>query len=230
MALSCDGVDDRATILDGGSVLDLTANLSIMAWIWTDVVGDGILRLVVTAQNTDQYALHYSLGSVDAGENDLRYEIANSGTAHDFDLANITANAWYHAGFTYDNSANAVEGYQNGVKGTSRTDTGTPAAVNSLAVGGQLSPTTTRWDGMIADLRLYNRTLSPAEMATIYACKGHDGIVQGLVGHWLLSDREPGYTFSGSPIMDRTGNALDGSGFGGITYAGDLIARRRVMV
>jgi hypothetical protein len=207
--------------------MDLTANLSMMAWVWTDVVGDGILRLVLSANNTDAYAIHYSLENIDAGENDLRYEIANSGTAHDFALANITTNSWFHAGFTYDNAANAVEGYQNGVKGTSRTDTGTPTTVTSLAIAGVISPTTTRWDGFITDIRLYNRTLSAAEMATIYACKGHDGINQGLVGRWHCSDREPGFVFATNTMRDLSVSAQNGTGTGGIMYAGDLIGKRR---
>ncbi len=48
-----------------------------------------------------------------------------------------------------------------------------------MSIGGQAGGGNTS-DTEHADVRIYSRILSPAEMETIVAARGHDGIVEGL--------------------------------------------------
>ena len=66
--------------------------------------------------------------------------------------------------------------------------------------------------GYFEDCRIYNRQLSDAEIQTIYACKGHDGIAYGLAGRWTMIE---GYdnqrvTLDATIIKDVSNNKSDG--------------------
>jgi hypothetical protein len=60
----------------------------------------------------------------------------------------------------------------------------------------------------VGDVRIYNRALSPSEMATIAAAGPQsfsDGITNGLVGEWKLNEG------SGSTVYDSSGNGDNGT-------------------
>ncbi len=63
------------------------------------------------------------------------------------------------------------------------------------------------FDGLLADIRVYTRTLSLAELQTMFTLLGVDGIVNGLLWRWPMRERSPGTaaTIAGS-IIDFAGN------------------------
>lgn len=66
--------------------------------------------------------------------------------------------------------------------------------------------TTRQFDGIIEDVRIYNRALSPAEVATIYSARGRDSINYGLLHRWLLNEQSSGVSASGSnTVKDMIG-------------------------
>lgn len=65
---------------------------------------------------------------------------------------------------------------------------------------------TTLLTGNMEDMRIYNRILSPQEVSTIYAARGVDGIVSGLLHRYPLDDRAPGATAAGA--VDVTNNSV----------------------
>jgi hypothetical protein len=81
------------------------------------------------------------------------------------------------------------------------------------------------YGGTLDDIRIYNRALSAAEIQTIHASNGHDGIVQGLVGRWLLNELSPGTaaTAAGS-IIDHSGRGNHGTPYGGPIYRGSELS------
>jgi len=67
-------------------------------------------------------------------------------------------------------------------------------------------------DGEIDDCRIYNRGLSAAEIQTIYAARGADGIVDGLVGEWRLNEQSPGTVASGAgSVKDQSNEGNHGT-------------------
>lgn len=85
------------------------------------------------------------------------------------------------------------------------------------------------WDGDIDDGRYYGRALSPAEIATIFASKGHDGIVDDLRARFTFMEKAPGVTASGSDVKDIGPNSLATTSINTPTYSeGELAFRRRI--
>ena len=54
-------------------------------------------------------------------------------------------------------------------------------------------------------MRVYQRTLSATEIAVIYQSRGRDGIVDGMVNRWLMSEGYPGQTASAVGSVRDTG-------------------------
>jgi hypothetical protein len=84
----------------------------------------------------------------------------------------ISTGAWYHVAVSYDNGslANVPSLYINGVKmaiTTSTTPSVTPPAYAGTNYIGNRLDLARGWDGLIDDLRIYNRLLSDAEVQTL---------------------------------------------------------------
>ncbi len=111
---------------------------------------------------------------------------------------------WTHLVLVFDKSANRVKAYVNGVKQTNEYDisavTGTVSNSSNLTVG-----TMYGWqsDGLVDDIRMYNRALSASEAASIYK-NGQTTRKQvsnsGLVGYWSFNEG------SGLVASDSSGN------------------------
>ena len=74
-------------------------------------------------------------------------------------------------------------------------------------IGTEADGTPVKSDFIVEDKRLYNRELSAAEIATIDACQGHDGIVYGLVAHYRMDELPSGTTATN--VTDYSGNKTD---------------------
>ena len=72
------------------------------------------------------------------------------------------------------------------------------------------------WNGTIEDVRIYDRALGPAEIATIYATYGKDIITTNLQARWPLNDGGPGSAVN--QAADIGPNA-----FGGIATGGTVL-------
>ena len=71
-----------------------------------------------------------------------------------------------------------------------------------LSIGNRInSPSGQSANGIIDDVRIYNRVLSANEVATIYACRGSDSIYYGCLNRWLLNEGPLGTTISGTNVV-----------------------------
>ncbi len=86
---------------------------------------------------------------------------------------------WHHWVGTYDGAA--VNIYKDGVAGISGAKTGVSAGVDDIVEIGsnKRAGTSQNWDGLIDEVRIYNRSLSAAEVKELYLSKG-------LVGYWKM--------------------------------------------
>ena len=113
-------------------------------------------------------------------------------------------NKWAMVTIVFDKSANRVKAYVNGVKQTNEYDISTvTGSVNNsanLTIG-----TMYGWqsDGVVDDVRIYNRALSASEVSAMYKT----GQVtrktvsnSGLVGYWAMNEA------TGTVAMDSSGN------------------------
>ena len=81
------------------------------------------------------------------------------------------------------------------------------------------------WDGIIYEMRIYNRKLTVNEVDWINAAKGQDAIRNGMLIKWHGDQSYPAQ--SATAITDRSGNGRDGTNNGTVTYAEDVIHTRR---
>ena len=111
---------------------------------------------------------------------------------------NHIGRGWHHFAATFDDSGNSLKLYVDGVNVASSTTS------YSISWSGQGTHTRAGshgnantgmdMDGGIDDVRVYNRALTPSEIADVY----------GLVGHWKLTET------SGTTATDSSGKALNG--------------------
>ncbi len=148
---------------------------------------------------------------------------------------------WHHFAAVRDNSAGANGELRCIVDGVLKATTAIPAAIGNLdqaielTVGCFHNSAGTRgnfFDGDLDDARIYKgRALSAGEIQTIFASKGHDGIVQSLVGRWMMNELEIGATAAGAGVVRDSGpNGLNGTPTNTPTYsAGELSFRKLVL-
>ena len=131
----------------------------------------------------------------------------------------ITLNTWQHVLLTWDGSTTAanVHIYIDGVEATYLTTTDatgsrTSDSASDLKIGrGDLGGAPQNFDGLIDDVRMYNRVLSADEIKRLYKMGGTltvnqttktEALTRGLVGHWTFD----GGDMAGVVAYDRSGN------------------------
>lgn len=96
-------------------------------------------------------------------------------------VTTLVVGTLYHVAIVRD--GNTLRIFLNGVQDASGDITGYTGGSTSLNryIGADSALTsTTMYDGLMCDYREYTRALSANEIATIYNCRGHDGVVYGL--------------------------------------------------
>jgi methionine-rich copper-binding protein CopC len=155
-ALTFDGVNDWVTVPDAAS-LDLTNGMTLQAWVYPTAAADGT---VVTKQTTG--GLVYSLYSYDDAPIPVAYVDATSyWTASG--AAPLPLNAWSHLAATYDGTTLRL--FVNGTLAGSRAvGNAILASAGPLRIGGN-SIWGEYFQGLIDEVRIYNRALVASEIA-----------------------------------------------------------------
>ncbi|OGZ43466.1 MAG: hypothetical protein A3C84_01945 [Candidatus Ryanbacteria bacterium RIFCSPHIGHO2_02_FULL_48_12] len=181
-ALSFDGSNDYV----GAGALDVVGNITISAWVYPRSYGGASKgRIVDNSLNVAGYK--FVINNVDTTNG---YVFAANGVDS---LApnSATFNVWQHVVAVCDTVS--VRIYVNGIlKSTSAPNC--PATSNtSLHIGDSLNLAPRQFDGLIDDVRIYNRALSSDEIKRLYSMggsklqtsrKGGSSLDQGLVGYW----------------------------------------------
>lgn len=170
-----DGEDDR---VDLGAV-DVSGNaLTIAAWFKADdydVLDGRIVSKATGVSSADHYWMMSSIRvphSNPNGRHYLRFRLKTNGETStligDAAAGRIHVGNWTHGAMVYDGAEMRI--YKDGVLVGSMPKTGaldTNPAVDA-AIGNQPSGAGERpWDGRLDDVRIYNRALTPAEIAEL---------------------------------------------------------------
>jgi len=164
-ALDFDGVDDYVAIgkidVEGGT------GLTLALWFKADDFGASYARFIAKVTETQD---HYWLLSTSDDGTVLRFNLkaGDSTTVLKTSTGQIQTERWYHIAATYD--GNRMRIYKNGVEVAGINKSGSVNTnPNVLAVIGNQPPAAGSWpfDGLIDDVRIYNRALSSTEIATI---------------------------------------------------------------
>ena len=187
--LSFDGGDDYVSIANETNFdFERTNSFSISAWVNPSVLRD---QKVISKLNALSNYEGWEIQMLSAAGT-FRLWFISVCCANALGLTSNTAipiNQWSHITMTYNGSsaASGVAFYINGIKDTLtiNTDALTTSILNNVAPTiGSRTDQTDYWQGLIDDVRVYNRALTAAEVRQVYY--GIPTTQYGLVGHWQL--------------------------------------------
>jgi PKD repeat protein len=160
-ALSFDGVNDRVIVPDSNS-LDLTTGMTLEAWVRPAAVG-GWQTVAFKERGTTEHA--YALyASDDTGKAAGTMYTGGASDISVVNTANTAAGTWTHLATTFDGSNFRL--YVNGSLVRTTAHTGSITTTNNnLSIGGN-AVWGEYFNGLIDELRIYNRALSAAEIQT----------------------------------------------------------------
>jgi hypothetical protein len=158
-ALSFNGTNSIVNVADSNS-LDLTSAMTIEAWVKPTVAGGNAWRTVALKENGNNYAyaLYGNTGTAVPSGNAV-----SGGVDHDLrGTSAVPANVWTHLAVTYDGTVLAL--YLNGTQVSSQIASGLiVTSTGALRIGG--NNIWTEWfNGLIDELRIYNRALTAAQI------------------------------------------------------------------
>ncbi|MBU5557737.1 MAG: PGF-pre-PGF domain-containing protein [Candidatus Aenigmarchaeota archaeon] len=156
--------------------LNITENITIMAWIKTRNVSHNLQYIVEKGYNDiDNYALYLAL-------NQLAFEYNSSNTYQSVTTttANLVANTWYHVAVTTNGTA--LKFYLNGnnIENFTLTNPISPKPY-ALMIGAQNKSTGAYpFNGTIDEVMILNSTLTPEQIKAIYQNKTNTIVSQEL--------------------------------------------------
>jgi len=167
-ALDFDGTNDNVDIPSSSS-LDITGDLTIQAWIEPDSVSYIAQGEIIGKWAAGDASYYFALK-----DGELQMRISSTGSDYynyeETSNANLNINTWYHLAGVYDASAQDIKLYINGVE-ESTTVIGTiPSSIHSgsenVKIGGWWPGY--YFDGIIDEVKIYNRVLTPNEISHIF--------------------------------------------------------------
>ena len=156
------------TFSDDNASLDMTSEFSTTAWAKLDATTGAY---DIHGKSNGSTATNYSMQIV-TGELCFYFATAGGDQALCSNGAALQSGIWYHYGITYNDSANNIVLYINGVPQSEQIAVGTPETQTLVASTdvfemGEVYPGEST-NGLIDDVRLYNRTLTASEIKQIY--------------------------------------------------------------
>src|SRR3989338_8110966 len=223
-ALNFDGSDDYVNA-GSATVLDNISIVTYAAWIYPISYGENgrgnIINKTQLGNGPIFYVCQTTTNCGGSISNSFVYyqTFANGQTTWAAPSNSIPLNRWSHVAVTYTvNVANNPQLYLDGVpvvttKTLSSTGANTDDSGNSLTIGNRANVDLT-FNGLIDEVRVYNRALTPAEIRQLYKAgssfhpnvPNKSTIRDGLVGHWSFDGADMGTTSA----RDASGNANTG--------------------
>ncbi len=211
-ALNFDGSDDWINVNDAPSV-DIYPSITMVAWFKTNTVSGA--RSIITKGSSGQ-AFNYGFGlngtSIfsrhHSGDNISSAVVVTTGVWHQLAIVNNgSRDYFYYDGVLVDSIAY-----------TSNSTNDLPLTIGATCVGASCTSRADKFNGLLDEVRIYNRALSADEISRLYKIqkpKISSGINNtGLVGYWPLDEG------SGTRAEDVSFNTNKGTINGGTWVAG----------
>ena len=200
-ALTFNGTSSSVNVVDNNS-LDLTNRMTLEAWVRPTTSAGW--QTVLLKENPAQSDLVYALYGNDPAAGAAAYLRSGSATTSATNTTRLPLNTWTHVAATYDGSN--IRLYQNGTLVTTKAFTGTMAnSTGPLRIGGN-SVWGEWFQGSIDEVRVYNRALSAAEIATDSTTPiASDAVPPSAPGTLTATGSLGGVTLSWGAATDNVG-------------------------
>ncbi|MBN2359942.1 MAG: LamG domain-containing protein [Deltaproteobacteria bacterium] len=169
-ALQFDGVDDHVDVPDHAG-LDLTTAVTVEAWLYAHAVAPTPdWRTVVAKDNAADFECYGIL--VEGDQRVVSFYVNDGGVA--WASAPLPVEQWTHVLGTYDVAAAAIAIYIDGELSSSGPLSASPVLTSDspLVIGGNTAPGGSYapyyFDGIVDEVRVWNRVLSPEEIKASY--------------------------------------------------------------
>ena len=170
-ALDLDGMEDYV-IVDDSNSLDITAELTIEAWVHTDVSIDGSTQMQIVDKGEHQYKSAYMLMIYDG---DLYGRVNKNNDTACIYTSYPNDGEWHHVAYTFKSGEQEL--YIDGSNVVSNTGSATITSnPYPLLIGRGVNRPQYCWNGAIDEVRIYNCALSPSTI------KGHAAGIYGFKG------------------------------------------------
>lgn len=159
-ALSLDGTDDYAEVTDNNA-LDLSTSLTVMAWIRPDTLpGGGLMTILSKDEN---YEFHLT----PSGNINWWWNNSSGGTRQFNSTVAVPINTWTHVAIVYEAGSQRI--VINGVeRGTTSYNETLITNADPLQIGADQLYAGRYFDGLIDEIKIYNRALSTEEINGYY--------------------------------------------------------------
>lgn len=155
-ALSFDGLDDLGTIADPGSV-GLSGPHTISAWVRPRTLRSWQTVVLHEKPGSFNNALYATNGG---SQGKINGWVGDDGLY----APPIVTDRWTHLALTFDGTTARL--YVDGSVAATRVTAAAPAGTGPLRLGGNRVWPSETLDGLVDDVRIYNRALSAADIAT----------------------------------------------------------------
>jgi hypothetical protein len=164
-----DGVDDYMEVPHHSGQL-LTTGGSVEAWIKPEGWGEGTNGQGLIVDKSAGLAGNDGFEMRLDGLSDLLLVRINGGTSRNSGSFSISLGNWHHVVATWDNTGYTiicVNGEKSGAPGVSADPAGI-TTTNNLRIGNRSGATDRTFDGLIGEVRIYNRDLTLQEIQHNY--------------------------------------------------------------
>jgi len=166
------GGTDSLSVSDSSS-LSITSSFTISAWVRWDTLSQTGGSATIVRKWDSSTSKGFLLDVVVGGANDkkLRACIGNGAMSCYYSTGTLVNSlSWYYVAAVFDDTANTVTFYINGVQsGPPTSVTVAPVdGTDALTVGKASSGTTLSWDGSIDDVRVFNAARAGPDIASLW--------------------------------------------------------------
>ena len=231
--LEFDGVDDYINVLDDDSLDMGTNDWTISAWIKLDMPISGLHIIAkkgaTSPTGSPGYNFYYN-----ADASVLKFGIATS-TNRDVPVSSVISiedNNWHHIVASADRGGSLyfyVDASPAGSGDISSFDGSDITSNVNFWIGTWNGSGTL--DGLIDEVRIYDRALSASEILDLYQAGARKLQVNtpitnkqtsGLVGHWTFNGEDMDWASSTAEALDRSGNSNNGNVIGAKAVIGKV--------
>lgn len=220
MSISCSNnggyLEALTTILDGASEFTLST------WIKSNATGvDSGWITHAFPDGRDRFVnMRYDADGLNSGNvNNIKVGIElTGGVEHNMEtVGNVQTTDWQHVAMRWQSGSDIeiyIDGdFSNDPAGGSGSNTGTISGFDRVIIGEGVKDEVPgqSWDGLIEDVRLFDRYLSEEEIQTIYATAGTDNIVDGLIYRYKFNEDSVGATIPTTAgfVKDSSNHSID---------------------